>query len=73
MTTSTDVISVQIKCPFPECADRPSQPAQFDRYSMKQDLDVDKNIRVGGFYCDHIWSLSKQEKDNLRTAIAEGF
>ena len=62
--------SILIRCPYPECANRDPQSVQFVRTAVKQRLDTNEDITVGGFYCGHSWNLTKQEKENARKAIA---
>lgn len=71
-TTYTDGILILIQCPFPECANRPQQTAQFSRAELKRDLDADQDIRVFGVMCGHHWSFTYSQKKDLREAIEAG-
>jgi hypothetical protein len=71
-TKYTDGVLILIQCPFPECANRPQQTAQFSRAELKKDLEADNDIRVFGAMCGHHWSLTDSQKKDLREVIEAG-
>ncbi len=39
---------------------------------LKDALDIDMDVKVISVACPHSWSLSPEEKQNLRTALRAG-
>jgi len=67
-----DVFVPLIRCPEPECAQRPPQSYPCSRAQMIRMLDAGEDIGVYGPLCNHSWSLATVEKDNLRKQFAAG-
>ena len=59
-----DSCHFQSRCP--ECKER--KPVSMKRNWLKEALDGERDVKVLSV-CGHTWSLSAEEKQNLRTAL----
>ncbi len=67
-----DIFLLLIRCPEPECAQRRPQSYPCSRAQIIRMLDAGEDIVVYGPVCNHSWSLTTDEKNNLREQFAAG-
>ena len=67
-----DVFLLLIRCPQPECLRRWPQEYPCSRAQIARMLDAGKDIRVYGPLCNHSWTLTAEQIENLRKEFVAG-
>lgn len=68
-TAAERIVPLVLECP--QCGGE-KRGTSLKRSALIGLLEEDADVRVMGGACGHIWSLTADEKKNLRRALAEG-